>query len=534
MAGSHLVPGPLLVALATAVLSLFVRSRPRARTALSLVGGLAYAGVVAALTWQVLRAGPLTYQVGDWGAPFGITLVADALAAFMLALTALVGVASLVASARAVGDYAQRVSYHPLFHFLLVGVSGAFLTGDLFNLFVWFEVMLMSSYVLAALYGTPEATGATLRYVVLNLVGSALMLVAIGGLYATLGTLNMADMSRRLADPAAYGVDPAPALGLSALLFAVFALKAGVVPFHFWVPEIYEAAPAPVTAMLAGVVKKVGVYATIRLAFTVLGGATLAGDAGGPLAGFYGPVLLAMAVASVIVGGVGAVGRDTLDAVLAFSSISQVGFILLPVAVAAGVGEGPVGRTAAGVALTAALVYTLNHAVAKSLLFLVAGTVEEAVGTTRLGTLGGLAGRSPWLGAAFLVGALALVGIPPLIGFFAKFLVFEATVRGGATLALAASLGGALFTIAYVTRVWNRAFWGERSPAVERADLDGVLLAVVAGLAAVVILLGVGFDPVYRFADAGADAALARQRYVDAVRFAAETAGESGNGGGHA
>jgi len=525
---TDLVIAPLLVALATAVLSLFVRPFERLRAGVSLAGVAAYAVVVAALASEVLAGGTMTYQVGDWPAPFGITLVADGLSAFMLALTALVAVPTAIAGLRQVSERAQRVAYHPLFFFMLVGVSGAFLTGDVFNLFVWFEVLLMSSYVLVVIYGDPETTGATLRYVALNLVGSALMLVSIGGLYAVLGTLNMADMSRRLAGNA--GVEPAavvPALGLSAILFAVFALKAGVVPFHFWVPEVYRAAPTPVTAMLAGVVKKVGVYAMIRLVFTVFGGAaidvSLPGVTGDAL-GFYGPVLFALAVASVALGGVGAVGRDDLPGLLAYSSISQVGFILLPVAIAATAGE-----SVQVLALTAALVYALNHAVAKSMLFLVVGVIEDAVETVDMRSLGGIAGNAPGLGAAFFVGSLALVGIPPLSGFFGKLLIFDAAVQADALLALAAALGGAIFTIAYTSRAWNRAFWGDAPLSVEGMAPDRVVVGIVLLMAGALVVIGVGFDPVYRFAEAGAHAALDRQGYVDAVRFANATA----TGGGH-
>jgi len=260
-----------------------------------------------------------------------------------------VGIASILFSVRYITPENQRVYYHPLFHLLLAGVTGAFLTGDLFNLFVWFEVMLIVSYVFVAFYGTDYATAASFRYLVMNVFGSALMLVAIGGLYATTGTLNMADMARRLATPDAYGIDPAPVVGLSALLLAVFALKSGLVPFQFWVPAAYTAAPTPVTAMFAGVTKKVGIYAIIRLYFTVFATASVPVDllgttAASPLA-FLAPVLGAMGVASIVVGGFGAVGQDRLESVFAYSSIGQVGFIAVPVAIAAA--AAPTGRSAA-------------------------------------------------------------------------------------------------------------------------------------------------------------------------------------------
>ncbi|MEF8862157.1 MAG: proton-conducting transporter membrane subunit, partial [Haloarculaceae archaeon] len=267
----QVVVAPVLAALLAGVLALLLRSYPRLQRGVSVAGGLAYGAGVLALAARVAADpdGRLVYQVSDWTAPFGISLVADPLSVLMLGLTAVVSLAALVYSLSFVDREDSRLAYHPLYHFMILGVTGSFLTGDVFNLFVWFEVMLMSSYVLVVFYSGPEQTRAALIYSLLNLVGSAVMLLAIGGLYATTGTLNMADMARRLAEPAAYGIDPVPVLGISAVLLSVFALKAGIVPFQFWVPAAYEAAPAPVTAVLAGVVKKVGIYAIVRLYFMV-------------------------------------------------------------------------------------------------------------------------------------------------------------------------------------------------------------------------------------------------------------------------
>jgi multicomponent Na+:H+ antiporter subunit D len=600
---SDVVIAPLLVALVTAVATLATGASDRLTRATSLLGGLAYLAAAAAVVATVDPTGAartLVYRVSAWDAPVGIVLVADPLSAFVLGFGALVAVAALAFAVLYVDAFGQRLTFHPLFHFMLVGVTGSFLTGDIFNLFVWFEVMLMSSYVLVVFYSGPEHTRAALNYVVLNLIGSAVMLLAIGGIYATTGTLNMADLADRLANPAAHGVAVLPVLGLSAVLFAVFALKAGLVPFQFWVPAAYRAAPAPVTAVLAGVVKKVGVYAVIRLYFTVFAAASLPAirlpglsaftpGAGASFLAFFGPVLFVMGAASILFGGLAAVGRDDLEAVLAYSSVAQVGFVVLPLAVAATV---PAVR-ALGVA--AALVYAFNHGLAKSLLFLVAGTVEDVLGTTDMREAGGLASRSPVLAAAFLTGALALVGVPPLSGFFGKFLVFDAVARAfaagatGAGLALAVVLAGAVLTIAYYTRAWNAVFWGERSDLVEaalpidggrvedrpagavadggsaddapgddgdrdapaadggRADptatprRDRVALAgqvsVIAALAVAIVGFGIGFEAVVGAAEAGAEAALDTGTYVDAVAPLDEpledpTAGDGSHGEG--
>ena len=572
------VIAPLLVALGTAILALLTRRVPRLQRALSVAGAGAYVVGVAALV-RAVRLDPdgrLVYRVSNWDGPFGIVLVADALSTLLLALAAVVALVAAVYSVRFVGREGQRLSYHALYHLMLVGVTGAFLTGDVFNLFVWFEVMLMSSYVLVAFASDSDATRAALQYAVLNLLGSAVMLLAIGGLYATTGTLNMADMARRLADPAAFGIDPAPVLGLSALLLVVFLLKAGVMPFQFWVPDAYRAAPAPVTAVLAGVVKKVGVYAVVRLYFTVFAAApltvSLPGISGGPELGFlafFGPVLFLMATASAILGGLGAIDQPDMKGLLAYSSIAQVGFIMLPLAVAATAAD-PAVRT---VGVAAALVYSVNHGLAKSLLFLAVGAVEDAIGSTRLSDLGGLTEAAPVLSGAFLIGALSLVGIPPLTGFFAKLLVFDTAVRAGAPLALAVALAGAILTIAYVTRAWNNAFWGspgsrvhaaavavrterDDGPAVadgghaDAADdahdttgddlatvasiADPVLVGCTLSLAVLLVALGIGFDPLYAAATDAAAAALDTEAYVRAVdpAIAGDAIADGGGTGG--
>jgi multicomponent Na+:H+ antiporter subunit D len=347
------------------------------------------------------------------------------------------------------------------------------------------------------------------------------MLVAIGGLYATTGTLNLADMTRRLADPAAYGVEPAPVLGLSALLFAVFALKAGIVPFQFWVPAAYRAAPAPVAAVLAGVVKKVGIYAIVRLYFTVFAAASLPvslpGVGGDSVLAFYGPVLSVLAAASIVLGGVMAIDRPDLDGLLSYSSIGQVGFVVLPLGVAAtavGPTTGAVDSVAA-LGVAAALVYSLNHALAKATLFLASGTIADATDTVVFDDLGGLLERAPVLSGSVFVAGVALVGVPPVVGFFGKLLVFDVAVRAGAWPALAVALGGAVLTIAYFTRAWGRGFWGE--PGEVPVATAPALVAVVAVMALALVGVGVAFEPVADAATTAGETALDREGYVEAV-----------------
>ncbi|WP_254530565.1 complex I subunit 5 family protein [Natrinema gelatinilyticum] len=542
---TSLVIAPMLVVLVTAVATLLLGRRPRARVAVSLGGGVAYAVAVAAIDWFVVLApdapGIATYQVGDWPAPFGITLVADGLSAFMLTMVAILGVSSLIFSSRHLPGEEGRSYYFPLFHFLALGVTGAFLTGDLFNLFVWFEVMLMASYVFVAYSGGAEHTRAAFWYVTLNLLASANFLLGVGGIYASTGTLNMADLARRLAEPAAYGLDPVPVVGLLGLLLSVFAIKAGLVPFQFWIPTAYRAAPPQIAALLAGATKKVGIYAIIRLSFTVFAGSNVAVDLGVPGTGlavdsplsFVGAALFLMASASILVGGIGAVGRNSLEGVFAYSSIGQVGFIAIPVAIAA-TSTSPELRQ---LGVAAALVYALNHTLSKGLLFLAVGAIRSATGSSRFDDLGGLAKRSPPLAIAVFVASLALVGIPPLSGFFGKFLVFDAAARSAsAGPVIALLLVGSLLTIAYATRLWNLSFWGAQTPAVETAAIDRVHVVVLIGLATAIVAIGVGFEPVYEFASTAAEAALDTEGYVDAVdpTDASELADSDATGGDHA
>lgn len=518
LTANQLVVAPLLIALVAAILSLLVRSRSRLQRGISLLGGIAYLVAVARLAMAVRMDpdGTIVYQLSGWVAPYGITLVADDLSVLFLALTAIVSLFALLFSVRYIAPEAQRLSYHALYQFMVVGITGSFLTGDLFNLFVWFEVMLMSSYVLVVFYSGPDQTRAALHYTVLNLLGSAVMLLAIGGLYATTGTLNMADLARRLSAPAQYGIDVAPVLGLAGLLFCVFALKAGIAPFQFWVPGAYRAAPAPVTAMLAGVVKKVGIYAIIRLYFSVFAVAHVPGTDQSFL-WFFGPVILGMAVLSIVLGGIGALGRDDLDGLLAYSSIGQVGFIVLPLAVGATRSpDDPLFQ----LAVAAAIVYAINHGFAKGTLFLVSGTVKNAAGTVDFDRLGGLAERAPVLSAAFFLAALALIGIPPLSGFFGKFLVFDVAVKAQSTtglLALIAALGGAILTIGYFSRAWLRGFWGLPGESVTGTHALPSLVAGTVVLALSLVVLGIGFELLYTVVTDSAHAVVDTDGYINAV-----------------
>jgi multicomponent Na+:H+ antiporter subunit D len=333
--------------------------------------------------------------------------------------------------------------------------------------------------------------------------------LGIGLLYAMTGTLNMQDLLQRL--PEAAGTRTVfTAFGF---LIVGACLKLALFPLHLWLPNAYTYAPSAVTAFLAATATKVAVYVLIRLIYSVFGAEYSFEHV--PLQ----DVFVVLSLTAVFAGSITAIFQRNVKRLLAYSSIGQVGFIAITVAVAAAA-TGPLR----GVAIAAALVFALHHALAKGLLFLSAATLQDATGTDDLGDLGGVAGHAPVLSGAVFVGLLSLVGLPPLSGFFGKFLAFDAAVRSltavagiGPALTLVALLFGAALTILYTTRVWTSSFWGVETPAVEVAPVESGQVAVLVALAVAVVAVGVGFDPIYRFAETAANAAIDSEAYVDVV-----------------
>ncbi|NTU82562.1 MAG: Na+/H+ antiporter subunit D [Chloroflexales bacterium] len=487
---------PLLIPLTTAVVCLLAHGRPRLQRPLGVAGAAALLAAGLALLARVWADGLLVTQPGGWPAPFGITLAADLLSALLVALTGVVGLAVAVYSAATIDAGRARFGYYPLLHVLLFGVCGAFLTGDLFNLYVWFEVLLIASFVLLALGGErPQLEGA-IKYVTLNLVASTFFLVAVGLLYAEVGTLNMADLARRV--PA----HPQPALmtTLAMLFLAAFGIKAAAFPLFFWLPAAYHTPPPAVSALFAGLLSKVGVYALIRT-FTLIFRQDPA---------LTQTLLLSIAALTMVTGVLGAVAQGELRRILAFESISQVGYMLL--------GLGLLSR----LGLAAAIFFMLHHGVVKTGLFLVSGLAERRQGTGELRALGGLYRAAPLLAALYLVAALAMAGLPPLSGFAAKLALVQAGLGAGQGLLVAVALLVSVVTLYVLMRVWSEAFWrpapaGFPLPAPGSRASPTPALAAAAALAVLAVLLGVGAEPVLDVTLRAADALLQPEAYIAAV-----------------
>ncbi|WP_153504612.1 Na+/H+ antiporter subunit D [Cumulibacter manganitolerans] len=450
-----LLPLPVLLPLLGAALCLVLRRSARAQRIVSFAVLLATVAVATALILITADGGPLALWLGAWEEPLGVALVADRLTALMLLVSSIVVLVVLVFSigqgiADGEGDTPLTV-FFPTYLVLSAGVSNAFLAGDLFNLFVGFEILLFASYVLLTLGGLGPRIRAGTTYVVVSLLSSFLFLVAIAAVYAAAGTTNLAQLALRLRD-----IDPHVALVLQILLLTVFGIKAAVFPMSAWLPDSYPTAPAPVTAVFAGLLTKVGVYAIIRTQTLLFPDSPLTTP------------LMWVALLTMVVGILGAVAQTGIKRILSFTLVSHIGYMIFGVALADRAG------------LSGAVFYVAHHITIQTALFLVAGLIDRASGTTSLEKLGGLAAISPALGILFFAGAMNLSGIPPMSGFIAKTGLLQAAVGLGTPLAyvlVAGMLVTSLLTLYVMAKTWSQAFWRTPSEALasvmaRRPDLD--------------------------------------------------------------
>lgn len=443
---SWMLPLPVLVPLLSAGLIMVVGPRPRLQQLISVTA------LTIALSFGVLLTiaainGPVVLDVGSWAAPIGITLVADKLAALMLVVSQIVTLAVLVYSvAQNVADpdsATPTAIYHPTFLILAAGVSNAFLTGDLFNLYVGFEILLAASFVLITLGGTRGRIRSGTVYIVVSMISSAILLIGIALVYGALGTVNMAQLSERIGE-----LDPGVALVLQVILLTAFGIKAAVFPLYAWLPDSYPTAPAPVTAIFAGLLTKVGIYAIIRLQFLLFPGDRLT------------TLLGVVAILTMILGILGAVAQDDAKRLLSFTLVSHIGYMIW------GISLGTVASLAAGI------YYAAHHILVQGTLFLIVGLIERKTGTTSSRRLNSLARTVPILAVMYLIAALNLVGVPPLSGFIGKLGLAESSVSVGTPLAwalLAAGMVTSFFTLYVAVKFWNRAFWQTPESGVDLA-----------------------------------------------------------------
>jgi multicomponent Na+:H+ antiporter subunit D len=525
-ASAVLTPLPVLIPTLAAAATLFAGRRPRLQRTIALLALTAVVAVCAALLHLADRDGTIAVHVGGWGqsvpgmGPLGITLVVDRLSAMMLLVSAIVLLAVVfyaIGQGIRDGDEHQPVSiFLPTYLVLSAGVCTAFLAGDLFNLFVGFEVLLAASFVLLTIGASTERVRAGIAYVMVSMVSSLIFLIGIALIYAATGTLNMAELSVRLDD-----VPAGTRAALFAVLMVAFGIKAAVFPLSTWLPDSYPTAPAPVTAVFAGLLTKVGVYAIIRAHSLLFPG------------GAMDRVLLVAALLTMLVGILGAIAQSDIKRLLSFTLVSHIGYMVFGISLSSALG------------MAGAIYYVAHHIVVQTTLFLVVGLIERQAGASTLQRLGGLAAASPLLALVFFVPALNLGGIPPFSGFIGKVALLEAGSQTGSVLAwilVGASVVTSLLTLYVMARVWTKAFWRARADApegnlsaaapsallddseeVSYADRDDVgrmpvgMLLPTGALIAVGLTLTVLAGPIFAYTERAADEVLDRGQYISAV-----------------
>lgn len=484
---------PILLPLLTAVVTLFWGRPSVARRWFVAGSAAAQLAVTVWLLEETLEGQTFVLGLGAWSARFGILLVVDLLAAVMLALTALV---AFVALLYGFAESSWRVAHPlrlPLVQFLVMGVNLALVTGDLFNLFVSFEVMLIASYALLTLEADDWDIKQAFPYVAINLFGSALFICVCGLAYMLFGTLNFAQIILR--SGALAGDFRLPLLAL--MMVAVFGIKAGLFPLYFWLPNSYPTLPVPLQALFGGVLTKVGVYVLIRVFSTVLPR---------DLSGVH-ELLGWLALVTAVVGGLGAISRPFVRGILSFHIVSQVGLMLLAVSFMT------------PLALAAALMVLWHNLVVKSSLFLIGGTAALLNRSDDLTRMGHLWKRTPWLGVLFLLQALSLAGIPPLSGFWGKYLIVTSGLEKGAFVLVAGSIGVSVLTLFSMVKIWLGAFWSAPEGVPVRTDDRRWrrLAWTVSALALVSLALGLGAEGFAQVALQAAERTLDQQGYAQAV-----------------
>ncbi len=478
---STLIAATILTPLVSAVLGLAARTRTRARDAATLVGLGTAAAASLMLLVRVSTEGTHVVRVGGWHPELGIVLVADLFAALVLpvALTIIFVVELFAIGQRRTAWGANPELAGPLLGVMTAGVSLAMLTGDLFTLFVAFELILVSSYVLLTHQGRRAQIRAGMSYVAMNLLASTLFLFGLAFIYAATGTVNLALLTERIPE-----LSEGVRLGIGAWFFVVFGTKAAVFPLFSWLPDAYPTAPTTITAVFAGLLTKIGIYAMIR--FHTLTGMDRLGS-----------VMLIVAGVTMVVGALGALAQSDVKRILSFHIISQIGYMLM------GLGL----FSAAGTA--GAILFLVHHMPVKTVLFLVGGLIENDQGTGSLDRSGGMAARRPLIAALFAIPALSLAGLPPFSGFVAKFAVISAGIEAASIPIVVAALAAGALTLLSMAKIWIGVFWGsspdasdgrETAPGNRRTMLAATGLAV-AGTLTISLFAGTLFDLSLRASD---------------------------------
>jgi multicomponent Na+:H+ antiporter subunit D len=491
---NRLAPLPTVIPLIGAALALLAMRAPRVQRALSLGALLGALCVSIVLLRHVDAEGTVVARIGAWSPAIGISYVIDRVAGMML----VVGMLTLVAVLLFASGERHSASpiFAPVYLVLAAGIGAGFSTGDLFHLFVSFEVVLMASYVLLTLDGDERQVRSGTTYVVINTIESVVLLAGVGLVYAATGTLSLAELPDRLA-----ALDPGLRAGLQLLLLIAFGLKAAVFPLFFWLPDSYPTARSPITAVFAGLLTKIGVYSILRTQTLLFDGA-------------MSSMLLWVAGLTMIIGVLGAIAQNDVKRILSFHIVSQIGYMILGIAIG-------------GPAAIAATIFFLIHQIPiKTSLFLVEGLIEHSAGTSRLDRLSGLAHRSGFLALLFLLPALSLSGIPPFSGFVAKLGIVTAGLDAGQDVLVGVAIVGSLLTLVSMMKIWLSAFWGAPTPVASTVGAAAAepttrwpmsMTTATVALVAVGLALAIAAGPLFALCERAAEDITTPGRYAAEV-----------------
>lgn len=469
---------PIIVQLFTAILLLFFWRKTVAQRIVSIMGSLLAMLMAIGLFAKVWGGDILTMQAAGWEAPFGISFVADVFSSSMVLLTSFSGLAVSIYSAVGIARGRMIYGYFPIFHFLLMGLNGAFLTGDIFNLYVWFEVVIIASFVLMTLGGRKAQIEGSVKYMAMNILASTFFLTGIGILYGITGTLNMADLSLKVA-----ALENRKLVDITAIFFIIgFGIKSAVFPLYFWLPSSYHTPPSAVAAIFGGLLTKVGIYALFRI-FTLI---FIPDD-------FIQTLLVFLAIFTILTGTFGAVIKNNIRRMFSYLIVCHIGFMV-----------GGLGMYSE-IAITGALFYLFHDIMVKTNIFLIAGLIRKLRGTMNMDKLGGLYAEYPLLSLLMAIVLFSLVGIPPLSGFWPKIYLFEAGFMGNHYALIAALIIGSFATLYVISVMWAKVFWKDRTPAADAEPFTddfrplskfrkSLLVTPIVFLAVITLYIGLGAE----------------------------------------
>ena len=445
------------------------------------------------LLFKVKSDGIQKVTFGDWPVPFGITMVSDMVSALLVTTTLLITFFIVWYSFGSITKERERYFYYPAIMFILTGVNGAFTTGDIFNLFVFFEVLLMSSYLLIVLGGEKRQFAGSIKYILINVISSALFVITVAFLYSVVGTLNMADIAVKIAEINQPGIITV----IAVMFLMVFGLKAAIFPLYFWLPTSYAAAPIPVLALFGALLTKVGIYAITRT-YTLFFVHDLS---------YTHDLLMALAILTIIAGCIGALAYFDVKLIIIYNIVIAVGVILF--------GVSQMNETA----LEGAIFYLIHDMLIKAALFMLIGIVIYITGTSDLRKMGGLIKKYPTLGWFYLIAAFGLAGIPPLSGFIGKLLIVQGGFEAGSMWGSIFILASSLLVLLSVIRIFLYAFWGEEKEtnAVVDKKVYKTLLVPTVLLVLITVAYGVGTEWLTPFMGDAAKLLNDPSIYIDAV-----------------